>query len=290
MSASIDAHGVETLPAVEPIVLRKSRLGAYAVWQLRDYLMDRGAPTFIVAILFGYLGLQPLLGQLSRRTADIPPSLVVRFGSAAAARASMMGEFNYLFLRGFIGTLVFLGALFAMNGIVANDRKLGFYRFLFAKPVAPARYYGQAFVIHWAGFLGVMTLLGVMYGALVWPVLSWPLMSVVALTFLCYAGIAFLLSAAARWDWLSLVAVSVAATYLWGRFGSSTSPLAKLLYLLPPLHRTDEVYAAVSGRPTFAPGAEHVIPWNSIWWLAGYGAVCFVLGLVVLRHRRLAIV
>jgi hypothetical protein len=269
---------------------RRARMGAYALWQLRDYLFDRGAPTFIVATLFGYLGLQPLLGSLQRNGGGVPAALVTKFGSEAAARAVMMNEFNYMFLRGFIGTLVFLGALFAMNGIVANDRKLGFYRFLFAKPVAPARYYGQAFVIHWAGFLGVMTLLGLIYGALVWPVLSWPLMSVVALTFLCYAGIAFLLSAAARWDWLSLVAVSVAASYLWGRFGSSTSPFAKLLYLLPPLHRTDEVYASVAGRPTFAAGAQHVLPWTSIWWIAGYGAACFVLGLIVLRHRRLAIV
>ena len=280
----------EEVASSRPIERRRARMGRYALWQLRDYAMDRGAPTFIVATLFGYLGLQPLLGHLDTRTSAVPPALITKFGSEAAARAALMSEFNFMFLRGFIGTLVFLGALFAMNGIVANDRKLGFYRFLFAKPVTPARYYGQAFLIHWAGFLAVMTLLGLIYGALVWPVLSLPLMGVVALTFLCYAGIAFLLSAAARWDWLSLVAVSVAASYLWGRYGSSKSPLAILLYLLPPLHRTDEVYAAVSGRPTFAAGAQLVLPWGSIWWIAGYGAACFVLGLVVLRYRRLAIV
>jgi hypothetical protein len=289
MSASIDPRVASLDPGPAPTP-RRARLGAYALWQLRDYLMDRGAPTFIVATLFGYMGLAPLMENLANRSGPVPPGLVARFGSEAAARAAMMSEFNHLFLRGFIGTLIFLGALFAMNGIVANDRKLGFYRFLFAKPIAPARYYGQAFFVHWAGFLVVMTLLGLIYGALVWPVLSWPLMTVVALVFLCYAGIAFLLSAAARWDWLSLVAVTVAATYLWGRYGESTSPLAKLLYLLPPLHRTDAVFASVSGRPTFSPGAEHVMPWDSIWWLAGYGAACFILGLIVLRHRRLAIV
>jgi len=289
MSPDVLSSTSEITPA-KPIGWRRPRMGAYALWQLRDYALDRGAPTFIVATLFGYLGLQPLLGRVHPASQSVPPALITRFGSEAAARAAMMGEFNYMFLRGFIGTLVFLGALFAMNGIVANDRKQGFYRFLFAKPIAPARYYGQAFLIHWAGFIGVMALLGLIYGVLVWPVLSWPLMGVVAITFLCYAGIAFLLSAAARWDWLSLVAVSVAASYLWGRFGSSTSPLATLLYLLPPLHRTDEVYAAVSGSPTFAAGAQHVLPWNAIWWIAGYGAACFVLGLIVLRYRRLAIV
>jgi hypothetical protein len=208
---------------------------------------------------------------------------------AAATHAAMMHELNYMFLRSFLGTLVFVGALFAMNGIVANDRKLGFYRFLFAKPVAPSRYYGQAFVIHWAGFLAVMTLLGAIYGYLVSPVLSLRLMLVIALTYLCYAGIAFMLSAAARWDWLSLVAVSVAATFLWGKYGQSTHPMARLLYLLPPVHRTDEIYASVA--TTQSGGAQALaLPWHSIWWLAGYGAVSFLIGLLVLRHRRLAIV
>ena len=71
---------------------------------------------------------------------------------------------NFAFLTGTLNALVFLGALFAMNGIVANDRKLGFYRFLFAKPVTPSRYYGQAFVLHWAGFMVVIAVLGALYG------------------------------------------------------------------------------------------------------------------------------
>lgn len=285
---SESAAPVRQTPAVlEP---RRSRLAAYGLWQLRDYLMDRGAPTFIIATLFGYMSLAPLLANLPKRTDQVPPGLIEKFGSADAAYAATMADFNNMFLRSFLGTLIFLGALFAMNGIVANDRKLGFYRFLFGKPVAPLRYYGQAFLIHWAGFLGVMTLLGAIYGYLVWPVLTVKLMTVVALMFLCYGGIAFALSAAARWDWLSLVAVSVAASFLWGRFGESTSPVARLLYLLPPLHRTDDVYAAVAGVRGFAGAAPSALPWNSLGWLAGYGAVAFVIGLIVLRHRRLAIV
>jgi hypothetical protein len=100
--------------------------------------------------------------------------------------------------------------------------------------------------------------------------------------YLCYAGIAFALSAAARWDWLSLVAVTVASNYLWVRYGESSSPLAALLHLLPPIHRTSEVYTAV------AKGVA--LPWHLLGWFAAYGAVAFVIGLVVLRYRRLAIV
>lgn len=269
---------------------RRARVGAYALWQLRDYFKDRGLPTLIVGILSGYLGLSPIMERMPSRSDRVPAELLGQFGSAEAVYAARMVEFNHAFLRGILGTIVFVGALFAMNGIVANDRKQGFYRFLFSKPMTASRYYGQAFLLHWAGFVAVMTVLALVYGALIWPVLSRPLLIVVALMFVAYSGIAFLLSAAARWDWMSLVVVSVAATYLWARFGESTHPLAGLLFLLPPLHRVDEVYASVSGAPLYASGAPAAIPWPILWWLFGYGVACFAAGLVVLRYRRLAIV
>jgi ABC-type transport system involved in multi-copper enzyme maturation permease subunit len=270
--------------------MSNSRVGAYALWQLRDYFKDRGVPTLVVATLSAYIGLSPILERLPRLGDRVPAGLLQRFGSAEAVYAARMAEFNFMFLRSILGTLVFLGALFAMNGIVANDRKQGFFRFLFAKPVSPSRYYGQAFLVHWFGYMVVMALLGVLYGFIVWPVLTRPLLVVIALMFIAYSGIAFLLSAAARWDGLSLVAVSVVSTFLWTRFGGSSNPLAKLLYLLPPLHRSDEVYAAVSGAPLLATGAPPPIPWPILGWLAGYGVACYLAGLIVLRYRRLAIV
>jgi ABC-type transport system involved in multi-copper enzyme maturation permease subunit len=263
---------------------RRARLAAYGLWQLRDYLYERGAPTVVVGMLFGYFTLSNLREEISKR------GFVALVGSEAPPRAPTPAEIDAMFLHSFLGSLVFLGALFAMNGIVANDRKLGFYRLLFAKPVSPARYYGQTFVVYWLGYVGVMALLALIYGAIEGRVLSWPLMLVVAMMSLCYAGIAFLLSAVARWDWLSLVAVSVVSLFLWQKFGESGHPLAALLYLLPPLHRTDDVYAAVSGVHLLPAGAAILLPWHLIAWLAGYGALCFLLGLVVLRHRRLAIV
>ena len=270
--------------------MSRARAGAYALWQLRDYFKDRGVPTLIVATLSAYLGLNPILERMPRLGDPVPARLLERFGTVEAVYAARMAEFNFMFLRSILGTLVFLGALFAMNGIVANDRKQGFFRFLFAKPVSPSRYYGQAFFVHWFGYMMVMALLGVLYGFVVWPVLTQPLLLVIALMFVAYSGIAFLLSAAARWDWMSLVAVSILATFAWTRFGESTHPLAKLVYLLPPLHRSDEVYAAVSGTPIMAAGPPQAIPWPILGWLAGYGVACYLAGLVVLRHRRLAIV
>ena len=260
----------------------RGRVALYGFWQLRDFFVERGLPLFIIAGLLGYLTAAPMLPALHRNIASLPPRLVAKWGGADAATAMLMKDFNTLFLRNFLGAVVFLGALLAMNGIVANDRKQGHYRFLFTKPVAPWRYYGQAFLVHWAGYLCVMALLALIYGFLVWPVLSIPLVGVLALMFLAYAGITFALSAAARWDWLSLVTVTVAASFFWDRFKDSTSPAAALLYLLPPLHRTSDVYLALAkGDP---------VPWPLVEWFAGYGVACYLLGLIVLRHRRLAIV
>jgi hypothetical protein len=261
---------------------RRARLAGYAPWQCRDYLMDRGAPTALIGLLFGYMVAGPMVGSMNVQLANMPARLATRSGGAAAVRAASVAELTATLLVVVLGNLVFLGALFAMNGIVANDRKQGYYKFLFAKPISAERYYGQAFVLHWLGFLVVTTLLGLVYRALVGPVLTASVYAAVALTYLCYAGIAFALSAAARWDWLSLVAVTVAANYLWLRFGASKNVVARLLYLLPPIHRTSEVYAAA------ARGAA--LPWDLLGWLAVYGVASFAIGLVVLRYRRLAIV
>jgi ABC-type transport system involved in multi-copper enzyme maturation permease subunit len=270
----------------------RARAGAYALWQLRDYLKDRGLSTLVVAALSAYLGWSMMTDSspMPRPSDAASAELLARFGSAGAVYAARRAEFSFHFMRSMLGAMIFLGALFAMNGIVANDRKQGFFRFLFAKPVTPSRYYGQAFVVHCVGFLLVMVLLALLYGVIVWPVLTLQFMLVVGLMFVAYAGVAFLLSAAARWDWLSLVAVSVAATFLWTKFGASTHPLAKLLYLLPPLHRADEVYVAVSGTPVISAAGAPDVPWPLVLWFGGYGILCYIAGLIVLRFRRLAIV
>ena len=278
-------HGMSAPPQLartEPSSGATARLRGYAPWQMRDYLMDRGAPTVLIGALFGYMVSGPMVGAMNTRLERMSSAALAQGGGYDAMRASMVTEFTSAVLDLLLGNLVFLGALFAMNGIVANDRKLGYYRFLFSKPLAPERYYGQAFVLHWAGFLGTVTILGLVYQALVGPVLSTRLYAAVALLYLCYAGIAFALSAAARWDWLSLVAVTVASNYLWARFGETRTALAGLLYLFPPINRTGEVYSAV------AKGTA--LPWSLVAWFAGYGIACFVIGLVVLRVRRLAIV
>ncbi len=261
---------------------RRGRVLTYGLFQLRDYLVDRGLPTLLIGALGGFLTASPMLPARRHNLEILPPSLVAKWGGIEAARAVISREYTELFLRGFLGSLIFLGALFAMNGIISNDRKQGYFRFLFTKPIRTTRYYGQAFVIHFLAFLGIVALLGLIYTAFMGEILSWQLMAGVAGVFLCYAGIAFVLSGASRFDWLSLVAVTVLANFVWGLYGDSRNPLAWLLYLLPPVHRTQEVYQAIASRTS--------MPWSLLAWYAAYGLVTFTAGLIVLRKRRLAIV
>ncbi|MDB4886127.1 MAG: hypothetical protein JWN79_1565 [Gemmatimonadetes bacterium] len=273
------------LPVETGIPPRRAHLARYGLWQLRDYAINRGAPTLLVAALFGALPLFSLLRGLQASIERTPPRylqlMIARHGSIELYRQSMLHELSGGFLRSFLGTVVFLGALLAMNGLVSNDRKLGHYRFLFSKPVSPLRYYGQAFLLHWAGFLLVVIALAALYGAYVEPVLTPTFVAVLASVFLMYGGVAFLMTTLVRWDWLALAASVIASQVLWDRFGASTSVLAKLLYLLPPIHRTGDLYTALVGGTA--------LPGHTLEWIAAYGAVCLVAGLVVLRTRRLAI-
>jgi ABC-type transport system involved in multi-copper enzyme maturation permease subunit len=266
----------------QPPPPRRARLARYAWWQLHDYLFERGAPTLLICLLFGYMGAGPIRAALQRQLAHPSAELIAKYGSMEVAQQALLHDTSAAFLRTFLGAIVFLAALLATNGIVANDRKQGYYRLLFAKPQSPTRYYGQAFLVHWAGVLGVLSVLTLVYGYFITPVLSVVFLATLGLMYFCYAGIAFALSAVARWDWLSLVTVTVAASYFWERYGPSPSAWSGLLYLLPPLHRTAEVYDAVAGGVT--------PPWQTVAWFTGYGAVSFGIGLVVLRFRRLAVI
>jgi hypothetical protein len=262
--------------------MRRARLGRYALYQARDYLMDRGAPTALVGVLLGYLTAAPMLALANKQIELMPQRVIAKYGSLDAARIALIRDINEPFLRSFLGVIVYLGALLAMNGIVATDRTKGYYRFLFAKPVSPARYYGQAFAIHMLGFLVIAALLASVYGAFVWPLLSVNLLVVVAGMFLLYGGIIFALSAAFRGDWLILVMFTVLSSYLWDKFGQSDSALKAPLYFLPPLSRTTEIYYAV------AKGSA--VDWGLLEWFAGYGAACVIVGMFILRYRRMAVV
>lgn len=239
-----------------------ARLASYAPWIARDYLTNQGPSTALVVALIGFLSLQGAAGT-GFNVHELPPEGVVRA------------------LRQLVSPLVFLGTFFATNGIIANDRKMGFYKFLFSKPISPPAYYALTFGVYGAGLQLVTLALLAVWAAAVSPIFPVALFAVVGLMYLAYGGIGFLLSAAWRFDWLSLVTVLLVANVGWSVWGDATGLRHWVLYLLPPVHRAADVYALVSRDLML------VTPWTSIAWLGGYGLACFIAGLVVIRHRSL---
>lgn len=244
--------------------IRRARLLEYVPFIARDYGINQGIATAIVALLIGVMTIMPALSA----TLGSPTWGAVPLDAAATM------------LRVMVAPVAFIGVLFATNGIIANDRKLGYYRFLFSKPLAPTLYYSLIFLVHGLGLLAVTFVLMGLWAIAVRPMDPMDVALCVAIVYVAYGGVGFLLSAAWRFDWLSLVTVLLAANAGWSLWGTATGLRHTMLYLLPPVHRASHVYAMVA-----AP--DRPMPWDSIVWLLGYGAICFVLGLIVIRRRPL---
>jgi ABC-type transport system involved in multi-copper enzyme maturation permease subunit len=240
----------------------RARLGRYALWHLRDYLREKGIATLITLALVGYLTQIPIMRARS-----------AGFGGAAMEQIADQAFVSALKFLGFVGIL------FATNGIVADDRRHGYYRLLFAKPVSVVAYYAQKWAVYGVGFLIVAGLLLGLHGATVEPFFPATFLPTFALIYVALGGIGFLLSAAWRFDWLSLAAVLGVSDILWLLFRDDPGLTGSLVRLLPPVHLLDGVYRAVREG-----GA---LPVDDLLWLGAYGLACFVAGLAIVRRRPL---
>jgi hypothetical protein len=77
------------------------------------------------------------------------------------------------------------------------------------------------------------------------------------------------------------VTVLFVSNVLWSIWGRQEGVKRWIVHLLPPVHRTDELYRIVGA-------SDASVPWSLIAWLGGYGLGAFLLGLVVLRRRSMA--
>jgi ABC-type transport system involved in multi-copper enzyme maturation permease subunit len=241
----------------------RSRLGRYALWHLRDYLRDKGIATLITLALVGYLTHIPIMRG--------------RAQGFSGAFMDQMEDQAFISALKFLG---FVGVLFATNGIVADDRRHGYYRLLFAKPVGVVEYYAQKWAVYGIGLLIVAAVLLGIYGLAFEPFFPGIFLPTFALIYISLGGIGFFLSAAWRFDWLSLAAVLGLSDMLWLLFRDDGGLAGSLVRLLPPVHLLDGIYRAVR------EGGG--VPVSDVVWLGGYGGACFVVGLLVIRRRPLA--
>ena len=241
---------------------RAASLARYSLWQFRDFVFERGVAILIIGFLWGYVLIAPLRGAIG-------PQM-------ATGQASPLWG---LVLQG-ATSIVSLAVLIAVNGIVSTDRKLGYYRFLFSKPVNPVLYYAQVFFV---GMVGVIACILVL-ASLLHRIL--PMFSIVnfvvytALIYIAMGGIGFFASVATRFDWLTLAAVWLGSRALRALYGPKNDWRSKLVELLPPVHKLDDV-----ANSMIMTGSAHA---TDVLWLLGYGVLFFVLGLVALRWGSLA--
>ncbi len=242
--------------------MSRGRLGRYSLWQFRDFVIDRAIAILIIGVLWGYVLIAPL------RTA-MGPRLALNPSSPAWPLVIMVAS-----------SIVSLSVLIALNGIVSNDRKTGYYRFLFSKPVSAVLYYAQLFLVHMVGVVAAMLVLSAILHTIVpdFRIVNFLLYS--ALIYIAMGGIGFFLSVATRYDWLTLAAVWLGSYVLRDAYGAKPGLPGKLVQLLPPVHRLTDV---ANGMISY--GSATV---SDVVWLLGYGVVFFALGLLLLRQGSLA--
>lgn len=233
-------------------------LRRYALWQFRDFGRDRAIALMIIGLALGFTFVSPV------------KMMQVQITEASAKQLIMVS----------LQQIVFICAVVTLNGIVSNDRKQGYFRFLFSKPVSIPAYYAQQFAIYFVGFMAVMALLLGVFALLVYPLSPIAPLTYCAIVFLSLGGIAFFISSLFRFDWPILAAVFLGSALLHTIWATSDGWRKLVVAVLPPLNKLTSMLGTLLDRGT--------VETNDLLWLFGYSLLFFIAGLFVLRRRPIA--
>lgn len=236
----------------------QTNLRRYVLWQLKDFARERGIALLLVGFLIGVTIVAPV--RAMGRTID-----------AGMAKSMLVA---------IVSQIALILALITLNGIVSTDRKMGYYRFLFSKPVSISAYYAQLFVVYFVGFLAAVAILLGAFAIFAHPVSPLGPLMFCGLVFLSLGGIAFLISSLVRYDWPVLVAIYVASLILHSMWQYKEGWRRLVLSVLPPLYRISNTMPDILDRG--------VVNTQDVLWLLGYSALCFAAGILVLRRRPFA--
>jgi ABC-type polysaccharide/polyol phosphate export permease len=239
---------------------------AYLPWQVRDTVVKALAP----ALVFALMASPTLMAMRAQQ-----PELDLSTDPAGIQLATAVFQ-NMAVLS------IWLGGLLMMTDVIATDRDRQFYRFLFAKPVVPWRFYLQRFVVGLAAFVGVYALVPALYSWLVSPVPIAHTLLAVGLMGLLIGGIATLVGALTRRDAFVTVIVYMVTSVLQG--ASEADALADwmdpIVELLPPIAKFTAARAML--LQGLMPDAE------VLWHVGLYGAGLVALGLFLVKRLPLA--
>jgi hypothetical protein len=238
--------------------MMRSNLRRYALWQIRDFARDRGLALLLVGFLIGFTIVGPV---------------------RAVGRSIDEGLAKNL-LVAILAQLSFILAFITLNGIISTDRKMGYFRFLFSKPVSIPAYYTQLFVVYFIGFLAAIGILLGAFAIFAHPVSPVGPLVFCGLVFLSLGGIAFLVSSLFRHDWPILAGIFLGSAILHSMWQFREGWRRMVLSVLPPVYKLTEALPDIVNRG--------VVNTQDVLWLLGYSAICFAGGIIVLRRRPFA--
>ena len=225
---------------------------------MRDFARDRGIALLLVGFLIGFTVVGPL--KAVGRTIDE--------GIARTLLVTILAQLSFIL------------AFITLNGIVSTDRKMGYYRFLFSKPVSIPAYYTQLFIVYLIGFLAAVAILLGGFAIFARPLSPFGPLLFCGLVFLSLGGIAFLISSLFRHDWPILAAIFLGSAILHSMWQYKEGWRRLVLSVLPPVYKLTEALPDIVNRG--------VVNTQDVLWLLGYSAICFAAGLFVLRRRPFA--
>jgi len=241
------------------MAIARARLGAYARWQLRDFTLGPGG------IMIGLVLLQ--IWITSRTT-------VIVSGNEARTPS----------LDWLVQAVGLIGSIYATTSVISEDRARGFYRFLFAKPLGPVRYYAQAFALRGVVLIILAAAISVLGTMIAHPV---PLLGAVAYTAIMYlfaGGITICQSTVWRFAWVGSLAVFLVSIPV-AQLAAPDAPVGPFWHamwraahvLLPPFSQQTFLHAMLASAPNWGDIA------GSIVWCVGYGLIALVAGALVVR-------
>ena len=256
-----------------PLDATEAPLRRYLRWQLRDFVAQRAVFLVPLALLGLYVGWELLRFARLREFSELQDPAAVQGGFMTVAHAAT-------------AMFVALGTAISAFGIVARERERGLQRFLFAKPVGVLPYYLQKLGVAFVGTLAV-TALACVGAALLFP-FALPAASLAMLALSLAAmltGTIFLVSTLVRFDapialFLAALNVPLWVLSLAAPPWRALEAVAQLHWVLPPAHLVGAFIDPGSQLPTAAVAAA---------LMAGYGLVCVLAGLLVLRRRSIIV-
>ncbi len=248
--------------------MSRGRLGAYAPWQFGDFALRRG---ILLALGVGFL--------LWSQIAVVRASMGTDWAEGALGQQRSGQIFDQL-----LGTLAWLGSILSVRGIVSADRRQGYYRYYFAKPIGLHRFYLQSWALTGIGLAVLAALLAAAFSVLARPVPVAGAAAAALLVWWAVGGLGFLLSTLTDIDGLLLMLLSVVALAATEYARARRFALEEALpwleaarYLLPPIEPLREAREALVGGESLEPA--------SLVWILGFGLLCLAAGALVLRRR-----